>query len=451
MSRGGKVRIDVRRDEKGRVLPTGISQRKDGRYIWRFMYKGVAYPAIYSWDLKDLKKTAAIRKAEILEEQFEKPSKVTLNQFFKYYMETYRKGDMKAVSFENTLNYWKWFIQDTIGKRQIQELKRRDFIELYRRLQTRKDRPITWNTVKRIHNIVENTLERAVLEDIIHKNPARHVMEDVPKLSEGKDREALTPGQVRRFLDYVECHRYYRYHKNFFIVLFGTGLRVGEACALMKDDVNLQDGYICVYKTLYYRELEGEGRAKRIGGTKSRSGTRAIPMVREVKRALKEQLSFWETTKVQCEEPVQTLHEKGEVERLDDSYSDFVFMTQDRTAYTPDYVTQIIKKIVSSYNRDEEKEAKEEGRKPELLPSFSAHYTRHTFATRAAEAGISMDHISRWLGHSVKEGSTTVNRYVHVNWRDKWKDLTRDLTALNDALFHGEEAEIIREQQKQER
>lgn len=64
--------------------------------------------------------------------------------------------------------------------------------------------------------------------------------------------------------------------------------------------------------------------------------------------------------KLKCKEPVETVHETGDVEVLRDSYRNFVFLTQEGTAYTPDYVTQIIKKIIASYNRDEERKAKQE-------------------------------------------------------------------------------------------
>ena len=54
MARGRKVETGVKRDNKGRILPKGISQRKDGRYIWRYTYNGVTFKPVYSWDLQTL-------------------------------------------------------------------------------------------------------------------------------------------------------------------------------------------------------------------------------------------------------------------------------------------------------------------------------------------------------------------------------------------------------------
>jgi integrase len=422
----------IRYDDKKRKLPKGISQRKDGCYIWRCTYRGIVYPPVYDRDLNRLKKIATIKKAEILQGTFTMPDKMTLNHYFAHYMKTYKKGFIKAVSYDNSMNYWKWYIQDSLGKRQMQQLKRADFINLYKKLQTREIKSISWETVKRVHNMVENVLEKAYVENIIPKNPASGVLKDIPKLTEGKVREALTPEQVNVFLDYINGHRFYRYHKNFFSVLLGTGMRVGECCGLCEEDIYLEEGYLKVYKTLYYRNANGAGRKKLIGGTKSKSGTRTLPLLNGVRCALKDQLKFKHDTKLKCKEVVESVSETGDVVKLENNYSNFIFLTQDGTAYTPDYVTQIIKKVVRSYNKVEEAKAKEEGRQAIKLPEFSAHYTRHTFATRAEENGVNIEHIALWLGHYKNEGNRTTRIYIHKEWVDGWKELVADIELLDE-------------------
>lgn len=419
-----------RYDKKGRKLPKGISQRKDGRYIWRLTYEGITYPPVYDNDLKRITDTATIKKAEILKGTFTMPDKMTLNQYFAHFMKTYKKGSIKVVSYENSMNYWKWYVQEPLGKKQMQKIKRAEVIDLYKELQTREVKPISWETVRRVNNLVESVLKKASAEGIISKNPAEKILEDVPKLKEGKVREALTPEQVNTFLDYINSHRFYRYHKNFFSVLLGTGMRVGECCGLCEEDINLEEGYLKVYKTLYYRSSNGASRRKSIGGTKSKSGTRTLPLLNGVRCALEDQLKFKRDTKLKCKDAVESVSLIGDVEKLESSYSNFIFLTQEKTAYTPDYVTQIIKKVVRSYNKVEEAKAKEEGRQAIKLPEFSAHYTRHTFATRAVEMGVSIEHIALWLGHSKNEGNKTTRKYIHKDWVDGWKELVADTERL---------------------
>ena len=43
-------------DQKGKKLPKGIVQRKDGLYMGRFQYEGETYPAIYDPNLKVVEK-----------------------------------------------------------------------------------------------------------------------------------------------------------------------------------------------------------------------------------------------------------------------------------------------------------------------------------------------------------------------------------------------------------
>ena len=63
-----------------------------------------------------------------------------------------------------------------------------------------------------------------------------------------------------------------------------------------------------------------------------------------------------------------------------------------------------------------------------LLPRFSCHILRHTFATRLCEAGVNMKVIQDILGHA--DISTTMNIYA-----DAIKDLKeQELMAFEDYL-----------------
>lgn len=65
------------------------------------------------------------------------------------------------------------------------------------------------------------------------------------------------------------------------------------------------------------------------------------------------------------------------------------------------------------------------------MMAFSSHYLRHTFATRASEAGLKEEEISRWLGHSLKGVNSATKVYVHKVWKDEHKKLRSDLEKLN--------------------
>jgi integrase len=429
MARGRKKESGKRRDSKGRILPTGITQRKDGRYMWRCTYNGITYHPVYSWDLKWLKNYAEEERVKIAKGIHIDPSSMTLNEYFYRWMETYQKDKLKPQSYQNNLDYWGWYIRDYIGKKKLQKITSEDLILHYRWLQEREIKPISWNTVIRINSIVNGAFEKAVQKEVIMKNPAFKIVEDIPKKRVHEKRTALSVEQQRAFMEYVSGHEYYKFHKNLFVYLFGTGCRVGEACALCFQDLNFEDEYIDINKTLYYRkEGDEQKRRKSIGGTKTEHSTRTIPMLPEVKESLENQKLYQSSVKQKCAEDVQVVHGVKDVVKLKDSYKDFVFLNQSGTPYTPEYITQIVHKIIDSYNKDEQSNAEKEHRKPVLMGHFSAHYARHTFATRCMEYGISEEHVGLWLGHE-KSGNRTTNGYIHV---ENWKCLKEDVEKLKD-------------------
>ena len=75
-------------------------------------------------------------------------------------------------------------------------------------------------------------------------------------------------------------------------------------------------------------------------------------------------------------------------------------------------VGRYIDSTVNAVNREEEKKAAAEHRKPELMESFCPHSMRHTFATRSLERGIPPKVVQGYLGHSTID--VTMNIYTHV-------------------------------------
>ena len=99
-----------------------------------------------------------------------------------------------------------------------------------------------------------------------------------------------------------------------------------------------------IYKTLHYRNWgDGKQRERLIGTTKTQNSVRSLPMLPVVKENLETQYVKVKMSKFKkCK--VQTIHSFKDVVPLAEFYDNFVFVNQDGEPYTPDYVTQIIKK-----------------------------------------------------------------------------------------------------------
>ena len=83
-------------------------------------------------------------------------------------------------------------------------------------------------------------------------------------------------------------------------------------------------------------------------------------------------------------------------------------------------LNKAIRRIIRDCN--DEVLLKEE-KDPVLLPPFSCHSLRHTFATRLCESGINVKVIQDVLGHA--DISTTANIYSHLEYGAKVKSANK--------------------------
>ena len=135
-----------------------------------------------------------------------------------------------------------------------------------------------------------------------------------------------------------------------------------------------------------------------------------IPMTDGVRKAFQMEKQYQEDT---------GLESIGRV----DGYDNFIFVNRDGHVQHQGTLNKAIKRITRDCN-DEILEKCSEGSDPVLLPNFSCHNLRHTFATRLCESGINLKVIQDVLGHA--DVSTTMNIYV---------DVTNDLKKKEIASF----------------
>lgn len=94
-----------------------------------------------------------------------------------------------------------------------------------------------------------------------------------------------------------------------------------------------------------------------------------------------------------------------------DGYDDFVFVNRFGMVQSQSTLNKAIKRIMRDCNGEILDNAVP-GKEPTLLPDFSCHSLRHTFATRLCESGTNIKVIQDVLGHA--DVSTTMNIYVDV-------------------------------------
>ena len=103
-----------------------------------------------------------------------------------------------------------------------------------------------------------------------------------------------------------------------------------------------------------------------------------------------------------------------------DGYENFVFVNRYGQIQSQGTLNKAIKRIMRDCN-DEVLLKHDLESDPVLLPNFSCHVLRHTFATRLCESGINIKVIQSVLGHC--DISTTMDIYVDVMNDTKKREL----------------------------
>lgn len=223
--------------------------------------------------------------------------------------------------------------------------------------------------------------------------------------------DTITPRSTRkdkviRALDINEQQRLTEYlinsstdnepYKNAYLIEMYMGLRIGEAFALKKNDINLQKGIIHISRTIT-RDENG----KRIMGDnpKTLAGIRDIPIPRNILPQIKEQM------------------------QLADCHKDnLLFVSNAGTMVDPVNANHVFKKRICQNLG---------------IYDVTSHSLRHTFGTRCIEAGMRAVALQKLMGHS--NVSVTLNVYTDVFNKYKESELEKvNNYYLNNEFFKDE-------------
>ncbi|SHM27836.1 Site-specific recombinase XerD [Anaerosporobacter mobilis DSM 15930] len=395
-----------RKDGKGRVLRKGEHYRKtDGRYSYIYTDPLGKQHTIYAKSLVTLRQ----KEESLIKDQMDGlnvyvAGNADVNFLFDRYIST--KSELRSSTYSNYLYTWNHFIRDTFGKKKVKEVKYSDVLFFYSDLINKQGLQI--NTLENINTVLRPSFQLAVRDDIIRKNPIDGAYAEVKKRNGGsrKRKRALTVEQQRAFINYVAENPFFYKWYPFFTFLLGTGCRIGEAIGIRWDDVDLEKRLIDINHSLtYYQRADDSFKCEfRVSQPKTEAGIRTIPMMKQVYDVLKDE------------------YERQEVEGFCvanvDGMTNFIFTNRFETPHNPAAVNRAIKRIVDAHNAEEEVKAKKEKREPVMIPRFSCHIFRHTFASRFCENETNVKVIQEVMGHA--DVSTTMNIYAEVN-----QDVTR--------------------------
>ena len=383
---------EKRRDSKNRALRSGESQRKDGRYAYKYVDTFGKPQFVYAWKLVPTDTPPAGKREDISLREKEKAiqkdlddgidtvgKKMTVCQLSAKQIR--QRGNVRDSTIAGRKRLMKLLEDDKLGGCPIDSVKPSDAKEWAIHM---KEKGISYKTISNDKRSLKAAFYTAIQDDCIRKNPFDFQLNTVIE-NDTEPKVPLTPAQEESLLSFVQADSVYQKYHDAIVVLLGTGLRISELCGLTDTDLDFENRIINVDHQL----LRNTKRGYYIETPKTKSGIRQIPMSDRVFEALQRARKNRRSAK-----PV-----------VIDGYSDFVFLNQSGDPFTASSFAGAFRGLVRKYNNCHE----------EALPKvMSPHALRHTFCTNMANAGMNPKALQYIMGHS--NITMTLNYYAHATF-----------------------------------
>ena len=366
-----------RKDNKGRVLKQGESQRQNGTYDYRYTDARGKRCFIYAKTLDELRRKETEIQRDLLDGIGGSAGEITVAEMVDHYISLRRNLKTNSLrSYSPAINR---LHNNEFGQRKICNVKKSDAMAYAVELH---DLGLKYHTVEISMMLLRPAFEMAVDDDLIRKNPFRFRLCDILPNDAGK-RVALTKEQQEQYLEMVKETGKTGYYDEI-VILLHTALRVSELYGLTKADVDFDRRRIHINKQL--------GRTAEkpyfVSEPKTKAGIRYIPM---------DDATFWAFRRV-----IQN-RQQPKTEMIVDGCAGFVFLDQFGRPKTGMHLQNFMRLLQQSVIR-----------KYGSFPKVTPHVLRHTCCTNWQQAGIDVKSLQALMGHS--NASVTLDIYSHVDY-----------------------------------
>ena len=234
------------KDLNGKELGTGISQRKNGTYVARYVNVYGERKSIYDKDLNSLKRKYSKAIANNVLGNTVLNESMTLKQWFDIWLASYKhyiREDSKVMYTMIFTNH----IEPYLGNRKFCSISKVQCVAL---LNCLKDKGLGWAMLNKVRLIIGDMYNRGIEDNYATKNPMRGVK--LPLNRPKNERWVLSRNEQALFF---ECSAG-TFYNNLFVVAINTGLRPGEIFALSrKGDIDFEANEITVSKHWYTKSI----------------------------------------------------------------------------------------------------------------------------------------------------------------------------------------------------
>ena len=392
---------EKRRDNRNRILRNGESQRKDGRYAFKYIDATGKPQVVYSWKLEKTDKLPTGKRDDLSLREKEKliqkdiddqivprGGEMTVEELVrKYLMQKTGVRHNTEANYNFVLNIIK---KEEFGKRRIDKVKQSDAKCWLIKLQQDGR---GYSSIHSIRGVVRPAFQMAVDDDLIRKNPFEFQLATVV-VNDSVTREAITRKQDRAILEFVASDKHFCKYYDGIYILFKTGLRISEFVGLTLADVDMKNRKININHQLQRkRNMEYI-----IEDTKTSSGTRVVPMTDDV---------------YECFKRIIANRKKPKVEPMICGKSGFLYLDKNDMPMVALHWEKYFQHICEKYNSIYKVQ----------MPKITPHVCRHTFCSNMAKSGMNLKTLQYIMGHS--DIGVTLNTYTHIGFEDAQEELQR--------------------------
>ncbi|MBH7175479.1 site-specific integrase [Clostridioides difficile] len=388
-----------RQDSKGRNLRLGESQRKDGRYVYKYTDIFGKPQFVYAWKLVPTDKTPTGKRDDKSLREKEKQIKKDLDDGIDTIggkmtvCQLYAKKNNQKKNIKRNTEIGRQYLMnalenDPLGMRAIDTVKQSDAKEWAIRM---NDKGYSYKTIDNYKRSLKASFYMAIQDDCIRKNPFHFKLSDVLE-DDTEPKVILTPEQEEKLLSFMETDNVYSKYRDEVILLLETGLRISELCGLtthidmLNRVINIDHQLLRDTEVGYY-----------ISTPKTKNGKRELPLTERAYQALE-----------------RILKNRGKAQPLVvDGYSNFLFLNREGLPKVAGNYESMVRGLIKKYNKTHE----------DKLPNITPHSFRHTYCTNMANKGMNPNTLQYIMGYA--NITMTLGYYAHGTFQSAKAELER--------------------------